>query len=240
MPKDQFAYEAPLVARLLDRLRIKMDAPLTNPNLDGESGADVLAIIGGKRVGIQVTQVNNCYSLPSVTDTPIRGRGAEKRLAREGQTYAGFAENDSAAVVANIASVIRRKALHRVTGFDELWLLVAAGVPETGSPISTFVFSPHISPARLDAATGHDLMRSSYSRVFLLPVLGVERALLQWAKPSSPWFVDVEPDPVPSLSFDELMAGQREAALSGDLDAWSSGEAQKVLFEMHAKTGEGS
>jgi hypothetical protein len=240
MPKDRFAYETPLVARLLDRLRIKTDAPLTNPNLDGESGADVLAIIGGKRIGIQVTQIDNCYSLPGVTDTPIRGRGAEKRLARECQTYAGFAENDSAEVVANIAAVIGRKALHRVAGFDELWLLVAAGVPETGSVISTFVFSAHLSPAPLDAATGHDLMRSSYNRVFLLPVLGVGRALFQWAKPSGPWFVDVEPDPTPSLSFDALMARAQEAALSGDLDAWTDREVQKVLAEMRAKTSEGT
>ena len=54
MSKDQFAHEAPLVARLLDRLRIKSDAPLTNPNLDDDSGADVLAIVGGKCIGIQV------------------------------------------------------------------------------------------------------------------------------------------------------------------------------------------
>ena len=76
MPKDRFAHEAPLVASLLDRLRIKPDAPLTNPNLDGESGADVLAIIGGKRIGIQVTQIDNGYSLPGETDAPITGRGA--------------------------------------------------------------------------------------------------------------------------------------------------------------------
>ncbi len=42
MPKDQFAHEMPLVAHLLDRLRIKPDAPLTNPNTVRESGADVL------------------------------------------------------------------------------------------------------------------------------------------------------------------------------------------------------
>jgi hypothetical protein len=93
---------------------------------------------------------------------------------------------DFAKVVANIAAAIGRKALHRVTGFDELWLVVAVGVPETGSVISTFVLSAHLSPAHLDAATGHDLMRSSYNRVFLLPVQGVERALFQWAKPSGP------------------------------------------------------
>ena len=51
MPKDQFAHEAPLVASLLDRLRIKPDAPLTNPNLDGESGADVLRSSAGSASG---------------------------------------------------------------------------------------------------------------------------------------------------------------------------------------------
>jgi hypothetical protein len=240
MPKDQFAHEAPLATRLLDRLRITPDAPLTNPNLNGESGADVLAIVGGKRIGIQVTQIDNGYSLPSVTDAPIMGRGAEKRLARECQTYAGFAENDSAKIVANIAAAIGRKALHRVTGFDELWLLVVAGVPETGSVISTFVLSTHLSPTHLDAATGHDLMQSSYNRVFLLPVLSVERTLFQWAKPSGPWLVDVEPDAAPSLSFDQLMARAHEAVLSGDLDAWTDREVQNVLAEMRATSSEGT
>ncbi|HLG90079.1 MAG TPA: hypothetical protein VKZ79_23135 [Alphaproteobacteria bacterium] len=240
MPKDQFAHEEPLVARLLDRLRIKPDAPLTNPNLDGESGADVLAIVCGKRIGIQVTQIDNGYSLPGVTGAPITGRGAEKRLARECHTYAGFAENDSAKVVANIAAAIRPKALHRVTGFDGLWLLVAVGVPEIGSVISTFVLSAHLSPAHLDAATGPDLVQSSYDRVFLLPVLGAERALFQWAKPSGPWHVEVEPEAAPSLSFDELMARAHEAARSGDLDAWTDREVQKVLAEMRAPTIEGT
>jgi hypothetical protein len=240
MPKDQFAHEAPLATRLLDRLRITPDAPLTNPNLNGESGADVLAIVGGKRIGIQVTQIDNGYSLPSVTDAPIMGRGPEKRLARECQIYAGFAENDSAKVVANIAAAIGRKALHRVTGFDELWLLVVAGVPETGSVISTFVLSTHLSPTHLDAETGHDLMQSSYNRMFLLPVLSVERALFQWAKPSGPWLVDVEPDAAPSLSFDQLMARAHEAVLSGDLDAWTDREVQNVLAEMRATTSEGT
>ena len=240
MPKDQFAYEAPLVAHLLDRLRIKPDAPLTNPNLDGESGTDVLAIIGGKRIGIQVTQIDNGHCLPGVTDAPITGRAAEKRLACECQTYAGFAENDSAKVVANIAAAIRPKTLHRVAGFDGLWLLVAAGVPEIGSVISTFVLSPQLSPAHLDAAMRSDLVRSSYDRVFLLPVLGVERALFQWAKPSGPWHVEVEPDAAPSLSFDELMAQAREAARSDDLDAWTDREVQKVLAEMRAPTSKGT
>ena len=240
MPKDQFAHEAPLAARLLDRLRIRADAPLTNPNLSGESGADVLAIIVGKRIGIQVTQIDNAYSLPGVTDAPIVGRGAEKRLARECQTYAGFAESDPAKIVANIAAAIRPKALHRVTGFDGLWLLVAAGVPEIGSVISTFVLSAHLSLAHLDAATGSDLVQSSYDRVFLLPVLDVERALFQWAKPSGPWRVEVQPDAAPSLSFDELIARAQEATRSGDLDAWTDREVQKVLAEMRAPTSEGT
>jgi hypothetical protein len=110
------------------------------------------------------------------------------------QVYGGFAENNSAKVVANIAAAIGRKALHRLTGFDELWLLVAAGVPETGSVISTFVLSRHISLAALDAATTNELIKSSYDRAFLLPVLGVERALFQWAKPSGPWCAAVESD----------------------------------------------
>jgi hypothetical protein len=166
MPKDQFAHEKPLVDYLLDRLRIVPDVPPINPNLDGESGADVLSIIDGKRVGIQVTQIDNCYSLPSVpnaTDRPIKGRCVEKGAAKQCLIYGGFAENNSAKVIANIAIAIRRNALHRGTGFD--------------------------------AATRCDLIKSSYDQAFMLPVMDVERAPFQWAKPSGRWFVDVSDHP---------------------------------------------
>jgi hypothetical protein len=53
MPKDQFAHEAPLVAHLLDRLRIVPDAPLANPNLDDESGADVLVTLDGRILALR-------------------------------------------------------------------------------------------------------------------------------------------------------------------------------------------
>jgi hypothetical protein len=238
MPKDQFAHEAPLVAHLLDRLHITPDAPLADPNTNGESGADVLAIIGGRRIGIQVTQIDNAYSLPDAAG-PITGHGAEKRLANAQQPYAGFAENDPAKIVANIAAALHPKALHRVTGFDELWLLVAAGVPENGGVISTFILSAHLPLDKLDAATTPDLMQSSYSRAFLLPVLGVERALFEWAKPSGPWSLHVEQDAIPSLSFAELVASARDAAQSGDLDAWTDREIAKVLAELRGATGEG-
>jgi hypothetical protein len=52
--------------------------------------------------------------------------------------------------------------------------------------------------------------------------------------------VKVEPDAAPSLSFDELMARAHEAARSGDLDAWTDREVQKVLAEMRAPISEGT
>lgn len=178
MPKDQFAHEKPLVVHLLRCLRVEPDARLTNPNLDGESGADVLAIISGRRIGVQVTQIDSAYSLPGATYAPAIGRGAEKRVARESQTYGRFAEQD--------------------------------------------------------------LMRTCYNRVFLLTGRGTQRALFKWAKPSGPWSVNVEPDTVPSLSFDELMVRTCDAAWSGDLDAWSDREVQKILAQGHGTTSEGS
>jgi hypothetical protein len=240
MPKDQFAHEMPLVAHLLDRLGIKTDVPLTNPNTTGESGADVLAIIAARHIGIQVTQIDNAYSLPGVTLAPIQGRGAEKKLAGAlgSAPYGGFAENDPAKIVANVKRAVQVKSLHRVSGFDELWLLVAAGVPENGAVLSTFAMTPFVSTAALSDATSGLLAQSSYDRAFLLPVLGVERAAYQWAKRSGSWTKHVETEAAPSLTFDELMARAREAERSGDVDAWTDREVTKMLVEMRSAHGE--
>jgi hypothetical protein len=81
------------VALLIQRLGLVVDE-YEDPNGKGradESGADVVVVCNGSRIGIQVTDVDTGEELG-------QARKAEKRLARDaasrGSTYGTFAQND--------------------------------------------------------------------------------------------------------------------------------------------------
>jgi len=120
----KFDTEKARAALLLERLGITPEA-YHDPNSGGaqESGADVVAVIDGRRIGIQVTDIDT---------GAVRGqaRAAERRLAREAEaadtTYGTWAQNDLAVIVASIAHTIQRKARMSFAGFDEFWLLMGS------------------------------------------------------------------------------------------------------------------
>ena len=98
MPSAQFIRECHLVTLLMQRL--SLDAvEYADPNVRAgrETGADVLAVTGGHRVGVQVTELDT-------GDMPGAARAGEKKDAREGQrrsgaVYGGWAQNDPAKVL---------------------------------------------------------------------------------------------------------------------------------------------
>lgn len=239
MHKDPFHHEQPMVAMLLTRLGLEVNKPLANANAAGdETGADVVAIIGDRRVGIQVTEIDNSIALPGVEPKkphkPGAARGMEKALAAQqpNGSYGGFAENDHGRLLANIIRAVERKALHRVGGFDELWLLLVCGVPENGAVISTFVPTTIITPEDLDRGTSGLLAGSSYDRVFLLPILGLETATYQWDKKSARWSKNIKAERFPPHSLYELLNNQD---LLSDPDGWAEREAIKVLREIRGE-----
>ena len=165
--------------------------PNDKPNV--ETGVDVVADCTLGHLGIQVTELDTGGQSGTA-------RALEKAAAREGEdkhggVYGTWAQNDAFALSTAITRCISRKAvITPVAGFDELWLLVSCGVPELGSVASTFVMTPWLNTGALDAATLAPLSKSKYRRVFLHPILGVERALYQW-EPNGRWTKTVQEDP---------------------------------------------
>jgi hypothetical protein len=145
-----------------------------------ETGADVVALIDGHRIGIQVTDLDT-------GDQPGEARAAESKLARDaegrGSTYGTWAQNQPDLMIAAIKRSISRKSLTSFTGFDEFWLLVCSGVPQFGAIASTLVVTPWLDLGRLDLATADSLSTSKYTQAFIHAVLGLEQqAFYRWQR----------------------------------------------------------
>jgi|SRR5215468_6873048 len=177
-----FEREKHLVALLMQRLG-RTECHYHDPNAPGhESGVDVLAMSNGCRIGIQVTEVDTGL---------IKGvaRGEEKKLWRISNpgAYAVWAQNDSRIILESIRGAISRKVAianaHTFDQFDDVWLLVSAGIPEMGSIASTLIISLGLHAGALDMATLDLLSRSKkYKRAYLHCILDVERALYSWRR----------------------------------------------------------
>lgn len=189
---EKFAREKNLVERLVQRLGLRVDR-YENPNAnDQETGTDVMILRGGKRIGVQVTILD-------MGTEPGKAIAAEKVQAKEaiqthGGVYGGWGQIDAIPV---ITAAISRKSTFNIAGFDEIWLLVSCGIPEHGATVSTFVFTPALTADALNAATSAVLLRSSYARAFLHPIIGPEDALYEWT-PAQQWRKDVRPQSGPS------------------------------------------
>jgi hypothetical protein len=231
--KFDFDIEQPRVALLMQRLGLAVDkyeAPNTEPG--SESGADVVVVIDGHRIGIQVTDLDTGEELG-------HARAAETRLARDaagrGSTYGTFAQNDPRKVVAAIKRSISRKARMSFAGFDEFWLLLCCGVPEFGAIAATFVMTPWLDTASLDHATLDKLARSKYSRAFIHAILGAEeKALYQWRRDGR-WSKSTQPLPAEEQGPD-FWEYKNDGELLSNPDRWSKREVEKVLGRKRANS----
>jgi len=184
----KFAREKDLVERLVRRLGLDVDG-YEDPNANRpETGADVTILRGRQRVGVQVT----------ILDTgavPGKAIGAEKTQAKaalEGGGAGVYAGWGNALPIDAIVSAITKKARARVAGFDEVWLLVSAGIPEHGATIATSFMTHWLTPEALTVSTAKLLAGSSYQRAFLHPIMALEGALYAWT-PAGQWTKDVRP-----------------------------------------------
>jgi hypothetical protein len=158
----------PRATWLMQRLGIattNYQNPQVSDHPRDESGADVITIIDGRRIGIQVTDLDT-------GDTPGVARAAETKLARDaeaqGRTYGTWAQNDHK--VGAIARTIERKGRMSFSGFDEFWLLICCGIPKMGAIASTLAITPWIDPSELDAHTQQTLAASRYTRAFIYAI----------------------------------------------------------------------
>jgi hypothetical protein len=228
-----FEKEKGRVVLLMERLGM-VPEEYRDPNLGaaGETGADVIAVFGNQRIGVQVTDLDT-------GEMPGAARREESGLARDpaarDSTYGTWAQNDPARIMAAIMCSLERKARMSSAGFDEFWLLTCAGVPEFGAVGATFVMTPWLGTDALDAATLQSLAASKYTRAFIHVVLGVEeKALYQWHR-GTVW----------SISTIELPAAQRgrnfwdwknDRDLLKDPIGWQKREIKRVLAELRGQT----
>jgi hypothetical protein len=198
-----------------------------------ESGADVVVLLDGRRVGIQVTDLD-------AGSSPGEARAAEAKLARDaesrGGTYAAWGQNQPNELIAAIVRSISRKSRTSFAGFDDFWLLACCGVPQLGAVSSTFVMTPWIDVEALTAATLQDLSTSQYTRAFIYAVLGVEeQALYQWQRGGiwSKSTVAVPPEDQGSSFWDY----RHDPDLLSDPEGWCEREVQRFFAERRKQGG---
>jgi hypothetical protein len=201
--KNKFIRERHLVELLMQRLGIAAQYVDAMAKVAEETGADVIAVTAKGRIGIQVTELDT----GSVAGT---ARGEERKIARAaaGGPYGTWGQHDPGVVFSAIRRSIARKAAMTPAGaFAEVWLLISCGIPEPGSIGSTFVYTPALKTAALNAETSGLLANSRYVEVFLHSVLGVERALYQWSRQSGSWTKTVQavPPEIEGPSFFDVM-----------------------------------
>lgn len=166
--------EIDLVQRLLEALSIP------EFNLKPGDRPDVLAKINGRCIGIEVTQFHGDEEQNSNRGS-IQRRN-EEQISRQanGRAYAMWGTlNPLPALIARIKDKIERAQSYRNQGFNELWLLVAASVPQLGAVCSTFMVLNALNLNDLNGATDTILRNSPFSRVYLHSLLGY--TLHEWS-----------------------------------------------------------
>jgi hypothetical protein len=231
---SKFEQEKGRVALLMQRLGI-LPTEYQDPQPAGhareETGADVAAVVDGRRIGIQVTDLDT-------GDVPGEARSAEARLARNaegrGGVYATWAQNQPDMMFAAVARSVARKSRMSFAGFEEFWLLICCGTPQPAAIASTFLVTPSLDVGKLDALTAATLVASKYSRVFLYAILGIEeRALYQWQRGGT-WSKSVL-----ALALEERGPSfwdyRSDPELLRDPDGWCDREIARYFAERRAR-----
>jgi hypothetical protein len=222
-----FELERGRVVLLMRRLGLTPNE-YQNPQVHGrdETGADVVAVFDDRSVGIQVTDLDTGGS-------PGAARALEARIARqaEGGVYATWAQNQADRLIGAISGSISRKSRMSFVGFDEFWLLACGGVPQSGAAASTFVMTPWLDTASLNAATAQILSTSRYTRAFIHVILGLEeQALYEWQRGVGAWSKStlVLPSRDQGPSFWDCRG---DSDLFNDPDGWCDREVQRFFAE---------
>ena len=232
-----FEREVSLVKLLLAQL--SWDGTVSgDPNAAGqETGIDVsVRASDGRTIGIQVTEVDP-YAVPGLA------RGREKAIANTQPEKPCFmwGQSDPSVVVNAIERAINRKveiaAKHPFDGYDEVWLLLCAGIPEHGTVVSTFVMTPWLSGENMNAATDSLLQGSNYDGCFMLPILGAEQAYYSWSK-SSRWEKRVQQgnsSDIPRQAYIDSLMAAAAARTSQEVDRLTEDECRASLAELLQK-----
>jgi hypothetical protein len=175
----KFEREQYFVEALARALRLSVDQ-YRDPLKDygRETGVDVIAVLGSRHIGFQVTEYDGGEGNSQLKPGHLRAK--EMKLKREaGVTgvYGGWGSpHAEQALSARIAQKVRKSLDYDFAEYDQVWLLISAGVPGAGT--STFLPHYHIRADDLDQWTAEMLARSKYGKAFVHVIMG--DALFEW------------------------------------------------------------
>jgi hypothetical protein len=226
----KFEYEREIAKRFLDVMDISYIG-LADPleMFKRETGADVQASLSsGHKIGIQVTVFH------SDEDLAKNGRACRSQEEKDKklgiiQTY-GVPADYRPALQKRIGEKISKAQEYSFSEFDEVWLVVAASLPQVGAIASTTILSLFIDSEKLNIDFHEALSRSKYSAAFLYNFN--ESKIFQW-HPHTKWQVAKEGQT--NLSFvnegNFIRNCLNNTELRNDPHGWARREALKILDE---------
>lgn len=176
-PAAQQFVELDLARRLFSALAITPDM------LRHHDRPDVLASVGGRTIGIEVT-VYHADEQPDGTGSPARSQEHDLVRQAEGKPYFMCVPSDPLpGLVARISDKVRKAEDYNMEGCDELWLLIAASVPMTGAVASTHMFDFLLNAQALNERTDYLLNASPFKAAYVHSHLSAEgEALFSWSR----------------------------------------------------------
>jgi len=176
----KFDYEVAVTRRLFDVVALPF-ADLANPmaKYGRETGADVEVRVGGRIVGIQVTD----FSGDEGAADPRRGlRARESRNATQGKypAYAIPLQHQPTALRLRVSEKVAKAGRYRFEEFGEVWLLIAASVARPYAVVSTLILPQFVSVEDLNRDLTEELRASEYTRAFLYIVVG--ETVYEWTR----------------------------------------------------------
>jgi hypothetical protein len=186
MKPSKFQLESEIVDRFL-RILGYPNFSLRDPNAPPatETGADVLVILDGKRYGVQVTVLHTDEGL----DQSRKGsepRHQEAAFKNSTQPYAAWGNpNPMAALKYRIAEKCQKT--YPPSGFDEVVLLIVAGVPQMGAITSTLVLDLALQVNHMNAELAPILQRSRYGSAYLFNIMAIGGPSVYEWQPDRGW-----------------------------------------------------
>jgi hypothetical protein len=229
----KFVYECEIAKRFFDALSISYIS-LTDPlELFGrETGTDVQVLFSsGKKVGIQVTVFHADEHLAkNSSDECLRSREEKDRSSDVIQTYA-IPIDYRPALSERINEKIVKAQSYSFSDFDEVWLLVAASLPQVGAIASTTMLPVFVDPENLNIDCHESLSRSKYSVAFLHIVN--EKKTFRWQQLTRWQLVEDRGDNLPLGNETNYVKNcLNNTELKNDPHGWAQREAHKVLEEL--------
>jgi hypothetical protein len=172
MKPTKFDQEREIVDRFL-RLLGCSNFSLHDPNVSqgSETGADVSAVLDGKRYGIEVTLLHSDEGSSS-TQRGSELRHQEAKFKNSTVSYAAWGNpNPMPALRYRIEEKCKKS--YPESDFDEVVLLVVSGLPQMGAITSTLLFEPFLDLSNMNSELSPVLEASRYGSAYLFNMMGV-------------------------------------------------------------------